>query len=49
MGMTSCYEAVAAAASPKLLDRVAALAATTGRVAASWMQWGATIGPCPTR
>jgi hypothetical protein len=37
------------AASPKLLDRIATPAATTGRVAAIWKQLGAPNGPCPTR
>ncbi len=37
------------AASPKLLDCAGSPAATRGRMAASWTQCGATIGPCPVR
>ena len=38
-----------AAASPELLDRSASAAERAGRVLANWKQFGATIGPWPTR
>jgi len=43
------YGAAAASASPKLLDRVAALEAARGRVAAIQMQLGAMTGPFEAR
>jgi len=39
----------AADASPKLLDRSVTFAASRGRMAAIWKQWGASIGSCPSR
>ena len=47
--MTLRLGPAAATASPKLLDCGVTLAATRGRIAASWTQFGATIGPWAAR